>query len=143
VQETGIVDVVRRKVQSGVPYLGWSAGANLACPTICTTNDMPIIQPQSLEALNFIPFQINPHYLDVHPAGFAGETREQRIEEFIAANPYRYVAGLREGCMLLVENGKMELIGSKTMRVFKNRQTPVELNPGDITSFLEQSGNQF
>ncbi|MDR2563529.1 MAG: dipeptidase PepE [Prevotellaceae bacterium] len=142
VQAAGIVEGIRRKVAAGTPYLGWSAGANLACPTICTTNDMPIVQPQSFEALNLIPFQINPHYLDVHPEGFAGETREQRIKEYIAANPRRYVAGLRESCMLIVEGNRMELIGPKSMRVFKNRLIPAELEAGDLSDFLETTRRQ-
>ncbi|MDR3245133.1 MAG: dipeptidase PepE, partial [Prevotellaceae bacterium] len=85
IQDAGIVDAVREKVGNGTPYIGWSAGSNIACPTICTTNDMPIVEPTSFESFNLIPFQINPHYLDAHPQGHAGETREQRIEEYIAA----------------------------------------------------------
>lgn len=136
VQELGIVEAIRKKIHAGTPYIGWSAGSNLACPTICTTNDMPIVEPKSFEAFNFIPFQINPHYLDAHPQGHAGETREQRIEEYLVANPGRYVAGLREGCMFLIENAAIKLIGKLPLRVFKYNEQPRELNPTDDLSFL-------
>jgi dipeptidase E len=136
IQESGIINAVREKVKHGTPYVGWSAGSNVICPTICTTNDMPIVEPESFEAFNLIPFQINPHYLDTHPQGHAGETREQRIEEYIAANPNRYVAGLREGCILLFENGKLNLIGNKPVRIFKNGQKPVEIKRDEDFSFL-------
>ena len=109
----------RKRVFDGTPYIGWSAGSNVACPTIMTTNDMPVVEPDSFNAFNLIPFQINPHYLDANPAGHAGETREQRIEEFIEVNPDVYVVGLREGTMLLVENRKMNLIGPRKARIFR------------------------
>jgi dipeptidase E len=136
IQEAGIISAVREKVRNGTPYIGWSAGSNTACPTICTTNDMPIVEPESFEAFNLIPFQINPHYLDAHPQGHAGETREQRIEEYIAANPDKYVAGLREGCIFLLEDGSLSLTGNKPVRVFKNGQKPVEIKSGEDFSFL-------
>ncbi len=135
-QETGLVEAIARRVKEGIPYVGWSAGSNVTCPTICTTNDMPIVQPQSFEAMNLIPFQINPHYLDAHPMGHAGETREQRIEEYIAANPGRYVVGLREGCMLHCEGHKLSLIGSRPARIFHSGQEPKELRAGDDFDFL-------
>ncbi len=135
-QEQGLMEAILRKVQAGTPYVGWSAGSNVACPTICTTNDMPIIQPESFGAIGAIPFQINPHYLDVNPAGHAGETREQRILEYIAANRTMWVAGLREGCMLRLEGGKMELIGQRPMRIFRYGMEPYEVNAGDNLDFL-------
>lgn len=135
-QEQGLVEAIGERVRSGTPYVGWSAGSNVACPTICTTNDMPIVEPQSFRVTNLIPFQINPHYLDAHPDGHAGETREQRLEEYIAANPEMYVAGLREGCMLHIENDKMELIGNRPLRVFKSGQQPKEYQPGDASFLL-------
>jgi dipeptidase E len=136
IQNAGIIEAVREKVLNGTPYVGWSAGSNMACPTICTTNDMPIVEPKNFKAFNLIPFQINPHYLDAHPQGHAGETREQRIEEYIAANPDKYVAGLREGCIFLFENGNLSLIGNKPVRVFKNGQKTVEVQPDEDFSFL-------
>jgi len=136
IQDAGIVNDIREKVENGTPYVGWSAGSNMACPTICTTNDMPIVEPLSFAAFNLIPFQINPHYLDAHPQGHAGETREQRIEEYLAANPGKYVAGLREGCIFLFENGNLSLIGDKSVRVFKNGQNPIEVQRDEDFNFL-------
>jgi dipeptidase E len=136
-QEQGLVDAVRMAVgELGVPYVGWSAGSNVACPTIRTTNDMPIVEPESFDATGLLPFQINPHYLDAHPDGHAGETREQRIEEFIAANPDMYVAGLREGCLIRIGDDRRELVGDRPMRVFRHGVAPREINPGDDLSFL-------
>ncbi|HUX96087.1 MAG TPA: dipeptidase PepE [Bacteroidales bacterium] len=136
IRDNSLIDVVRQKVISGTPYIGWSAGSNMVCPTIKTTNDMAIVEPDSFSALNLIPFQINPHYLDANPEGHAGETREQRIEEFIEANPGIIVAGLREGTMLLRENSRLTLIGRRKMRIFKKGQVPVEIIPGEDLSFL-------
>ena len=135
-QEQGLMQAIRRKIQEGTPYVGWSAGSNVCCPTICTTNDMPIVQPESFKAIGAVKFQINPHYLDANPEGHAGETREQRIMEYIEANPRRWVVGLREGCMLHVEGEKMELIGSRPMRIFKTGVATYEVNAGDDLSFL-------
>jgi len=131
-----LIDAVREKVRSGTPYIGWSAGSNVACPTIMTTNDMPVTRPASFKAFNLIPFQINPHYLDANPAGHAGETREQRIEEFIEVNRKVWVAGLREGTMFLIENGKISLAGPRKARVFRKSCQPLELGEGDDFSFL-------
>jgi len=127
---------IRKKVLSGTPYIGWSAGSNVACPTLRTTNDMPVADPLGFDTLDLIPFQINPHYLDANPEGHAGETREQRIEEFIEVNPEVYVLGLREGCMLKVEDGTMKLIGNRTARIFKKGKQPIELSQEDDLSFL-------
>lgn len=135
-QEQGLMSAILRKIESGTPYVGWSAGSNVCCPTICTTNDMPIVEPQSFKAIGAVRFQINPHYLDANPEGHAGETREQRILEYIEANPRRYVVGLREGCMLRLENGRLELIGSRPMRIFKKGIEPFEVKAGDDLSFL-------
>lgn len=131
-----LIDPVRRKVISGIPYIGWSAGSNVACPTIRTTNDMPVTEPSSFRAFNLIPFQINPHYLDSNPAGHAGETREQRIEEFIEVNPEVWVAGLREGTMFLIEEEKIKLTGPRKARIFKKNHSPLELGENDDFSFL-------
>jgi len=136
IRDNKLIEVIRQKVSSGTPYIGWSAGSNMACPTIRTTNDMPVVEPDSFSAFYLIPFQINPHYLDANPVGHAGETREQRIEEFIEANRDIYVAGLREGCMLLRENMKLTLIGSRTLRLFKKGTAPVELSSDNDLSFL-------
>ena len=131
-----LLDPIRKKVQDGMPYIGWSAGSNLACPTIKTTNDMPIIEPPSFNALNLIPFQINPHYLDANPDRHNGETREQRITEFVAVNKNVYVGGLREGTMLIVENNSISLVGNLNMRLFKHGQEPKEYAQEDHLNFL-------
>jgi len=138
IQEEKLIEPVRKKVLSGIPYIGWSAGANVACPTLRTTNDMPVVQPYSFIAFNLVPFQINPHYLDVNPAGHAGETREQRIMEFIELNPEIYVIGLREGTMLLIENNSVKLIGPGKARIFKKGSDPVEISSENDISYLLQ-----
>ncbi len=135
-QEQGLIDAIREKVLAGTPYIGWSAGSNMACPSIRTTNDMPIVEPVSFQALNLVPFQINPHYLDANPEGHAGETREMRIEEFLEANPGIFVVGLREGTMFLVEKESMQLLGPRPARIFKKDYNPQEFEPGADFSFL-------
>ncbi len=136
IRDNNLIDVVRGKVLDGVPYIGWSAGSNMACPTIMTTNDMPVVYPGPFEAFRLIPFQINPHYTDTHPEGHAGETREQRIEEFIEANPGMYVAGLREGTMLVRENDQLHLKGQRKLRVFRKGLSPSEYDSSSDISFL-------
>ena len=110
----GLLDAIRERVAAGAPYLGWSAGSVVACPTMRTTNDMPIVEPPSLDALGLVPFQLNAHYTDAHPAGFRGETRAQRLAEFVAANPGVPVIGLPEGTMLRVEGDDARLLGTPT-----------------------------
>lgn len=135
-QEEDLLDMIFHRVKAGVPYIGWSAGSNVTCPTICTTNDMPIVQPESFRAIGLVSFQINPHYLDANPEGHAGETREQRIKEYLEANRSRYVVGLREGCMLRINDEGIQLIGSRSMRIFKKGQETYEVQPGDNIDFL-------
>lgn len=131
-----VLDAIRQRVAGGLPYIGWSAGSNIACPTIKTTNDMPIIEPPSFTALGVVPFQINPHYIDVHPDGHQGETREERITEFLAVNPSVTVVGLREGTWLRREGAQLELGGSKPARIFRHGVSPVEQSPGTDLNFL-------
>ena len=135
-RDNGIIDLIHSKVKSGTPYIGWSAGSNVACPTLRTTNDMPIIDPKGFDVINLVPFQINPHYLDVHPQGHGGETREDRINEFITENQDIFVIGLREGSMLNLEGDTLKLIGKKSARIFKYGQEPKELSTNDDFSFL-------
>jgi dipeptidase E len=125
-----LVNVIRERTLEGMHYMGWSAGANVACPTLRTTNDMPIVQPASFDTFNLVSFQINPHYLDANPEGHGGETRQQRIEEFLAVNRDVTVVGLREATLLEVEGDKIELKGSRPMRVFRYAQDPVEIPIG-------------
>jgi dipeptidase E len=136
--ETGLLATIRECVIAGVPYIGWSAGANVACPTIKTTNDMPIVEPPSLQALNLLPFQINPHYTDASLAGYQGETRAERIAEFLEVNPTVPVVGLREGSMLRIEGSTIRLLGPKNMKVFTKGMEPIEYAPTDSLQFLLQ-----
>jgi len=135
-QQEKLIETIRHAVLNGTPYIGWSAGSNITCPTICTTNDMPITEPENFHALNLVRFQINPHYLDAHPEGHAGETREMRIKEFLVVNPYIYTVGLREGTMFRLENGEIRLLGPRKARIFKGSDEPAELAPGDDFDFL-------
>jgi dipeptidase E len=134
--EKKLMNPIRERAFNDVPYIGWSAGSNVACPTLKTTNDMPIIDPQGFNCTGLIPFQINPNYLDANPEGHGGETREQRIEEFLEVNPNVYVAGLREGTMFKLDYNKLELIGNRTCRIFKKGQKPIELSSTDSFDFL-------
>lgn len=137
----GLIEPVRRKVLEGTPFLGWSAGANVACPTLRTTNDMPIVMPQSFQCFDFVPFQINPHYLDPYTEeimdiiGHGGETRQDRINEFLAVNPKITVAGLREGTALWVENEKITLKGVRNLRIMRHEQESVEITPESTFDF--------
>lgn len=134
---TGIMQAIKEKAENGTPYMGWSAGSNVTCPTLMTTNDMPIIEPASFKCTGLVPFQINPHYLDANPEGHGGETRQQRIEEFLVVNRNMKVLGLREASLLLVEGSKMTLIGSRDLRLFEFGKEPVEFPPGsDLSMFL-------
>jgi dipeptidase E len=131
-----LLPAIRRRVAGGVPYIGWSAGSNLACPTIMTTNDMPICDPGGFDALGLVPFQINPHYLHGNPPGFKGETREERLTEYGVLQPRVWVAGLREGTGLRVEGDSVRLLGNTTCRVFGHGVAPRELGAGDDFGFL-------
>ena len=134
----GLLELIRKRVLEGVPYVGWSAGSNVACPTIRTTNDMPIVEPPSLNALGLVPFQINPHYTDATLPNHGGETRAERLAEFLEMNPGMTVIGLQEGSMLKVEGNDIELLGTKTAKVFRKGQDVVECAPGDSLQFLIQ-----
>jgi len=124
-----LIEPIRQRVLSGMPYIGSSAGSNIAAPTIKTTNDMPIVQPPSFNALNLVSFQINPHYLDPDPnSKHMGETREERIMQFLEENDTP-VVGLREGAMLRIENGETVLRGSSWARIFRKEVEAVEASP--------------
>lgn len=131
-----LLEVIRKRVEDGVPYVGWSAGANIACPTLQTTNDMPIVNPLTFETLNLVPFQINPHYTDASLENHGGETRDMRIHEFTVANPNTYVVGLREGTMLKVQDDTICLEGEYPARIFKHQQEPFEVDQASDLSFL-------
>lgn len=137
---TGLRAVFQERVRAGTPYLGWSAGSNLACPTIRTTNDMPVVEPPSLDALGLVPFQINPHYLDADPnSTHMGETREQRLQQFHEEHDTP-VLGMREGCLLRVEGERAELRGTTKARLFQRGEQAIELTPPGDVSFLLRDG---
>ncbi|MEP7064871.1 MAG: dipeptidase PepE [Gemmatimonadota bacterium] len=131
-----LIDAIRARVHAGAPYIGWSAGAVITAPTIGTTNDMPIMEPKSLRALNLIPFQINAHYTDFHQPGHQGETRAERLEEYIAVNRDVRVLGLREGCSLRITHDEITLDGTGTAPVFSHGVPRVEYSAGNDISFL-------
>jgi dipeptidase E len=133
---TGLLDVLRERVHGGLPYLGWSAGINVACPTIRTTNDMPIVEPPSFAALGFLPFQINPHYTDAHPPGHRGETRAERLAEFVTLNPDVPVVGLPEGTALRREDARLERLGPRPARLFVHGREPCEVEEADLSFLL-------
>ena len=106
-----LMDIIKTKVENGTPYIGWSAGSNLTGPTICTTNDMPIIEPESFRSFGFFPFQINPHYYNVVIEGFHGETRDQRLEEYLMLNEGKRILALPEGTYLQFQNNELRFDG--------------------------------
>jgi dipeptidase E len=135
-RELGLLEAVRERVTSGLPYLGASAGANVACPTIKTTNDMPIVEVGSLAALGLIPFQINPHYVEPDPEStHMGESRDDRIHEFHEENDVP-VLGLREGSWLHVREDRAVLGGLTRGRVFECGREPYDIEPGTDLSAL-------
>jgi len=126
--KNGLVEAIKEKISSGTPYIGWSAGSNMACPTLNTTNDMPIIEPPSFKALDLIPFQINPHYTEAVIPNHGGESRELRILEFVEANKDMMVVGLPEGMIIQFKNGIYEVIGEKEVKIFQYGKDPFTLN---------------
>ena len=134
--ENNIMEVLVKVVENGTPYLGSSAGSNIAGLSMQTTNDMPIIYPPSFKTLGLLPFNLNPHYLDADlQSKHMGETRETRIKEFHAFNTIP-VVGLREGSWLQVTGEKIILKGNLTARVFKQNNTPIEVEPETDLAFL-------
>lgn len=134
--EKGLLEPIRERVAAGMPYVGTSAGSNVACVTIRTTNDMPIVEPPSFDALNLVPFNINPHYLDPDPKStHMGETREERLLQFLEEND-KIVVGLREGSMLRIEGGGVQILGSSGARIFRRGHAPLEARPGEALDFL-------
>jgi dipeptidase E len=133
-----LLEPIRARVCEGMPYMGASAGTNMTCPTIKTTNDMPIVQPPSFAALGLVPFQINPHYLDPDPdSRHKGETRETRLREFHEENDVP-VIGIREGAMLVVDGNAMRLEGTTGARLFRKGSAPKEYPPGAVLDALLQ-----
>jgi dipeptidase E len=135
-QDLELLEPIRRKVKSGAPYIGSSAGSNVAGPTIKTTKDMPIVQPRSFDSLGLVPFQISPHYLDPDPnSTHMGETQEERILQFLEENETP-VVGIREGSWVMIENGAVTLKGETGARIFRRGHAPLEVTPGTEISGL-------
>ena len=129
IQKYNLIKPVTKKINSGTPFLGTSAGTNICGTSIGTTNDMPIVYPSSLKSLNLIPFNINPHYIDpIKGSKHMGESREMRIKEFHKFNN-QIVIGLREGSYLQTQGNNIILKGLNTARVFKNGCDPLEIEP--------------
>ena len=134
--DADVLQTIRGRVAAGMPYIGSSAGSNVAGPTIKTTKDMPIVQPPSFDALGLVPFQISPHFLDPDPnSTHMGETQEERILQFLEENDTP-VAGLREGAIVRAENGSQILKGSSGARIFRKGQEPIEIKPDESLDFL-------
>jgi len=130
-QDLELLDPIRCKVKSGTPFIGSSAGSNVAGPTIKTTKDMPIVQPRSFDSLGLVPFQISPHFQDSDPdSRHMGETQEERIVQFLEENETP-VVGIREGAWLVCENGAVTLRGEAGARIFRRSKAPIEAKPGD------------
>ncbi|HEU5146310.1 MAG TPA: dipeptidase PepE, partial [Chryseosolibacter sp.] len=130
IYEHNLLNAIRAKVATGTPYIGWSAGANLACPTLKTTNDMPVVMPPSFEALNLVPFQINPHYHELRFENQGGETRKERLEEFLVLNPQSKVIGLPEGMFIRGDGDKLTVGGEGTAKFYEHDRPVQDLKAG-------------
>lgn len=139
-QELKLVDVIRERVRGGVPYVGDSAGSIVPCPTIRTSNDMPVVEPRSFDALGLVPFQINPHYITgVADESFMGETRDERIADYLAEVGLPVLA-LREGSWLYVDGPRAELGGVAGARLFRAGHDVREIDPAADLSWLVPVG---
>jgi dipeptidase E len=132
-----LLGTVKSQVNKGTPYVGWSAGSNICGDSIRTTNDMPIVQPPSFDALNFVPFQLNPHYSDYQAPGHNGETRAQRIQEFCILNPEMPVIGIREGSALLLQEESLVLKGKLDAVLFEGESQSVIKSEQDLSKYLK------
>ncbi|MBL8377418.1 MAG: dipeptidase PepE [Burkholderiales bacterium] len=131
-RRTGVLEALRSRERAGLRFVGWSAGANLACPTIRTTNDMPIIDPGGFDALGLVSFQLNPHYTNAHPSGHRGETRDERLAEFLKVNPEVGVLALPEGDWLRVSRDAIVLGGAHQAKWMRHGREPVALKQGPL-----------
>ena len=134
-----LIETLKQTVSQSTPYIGWSAGSNICGLSIRTTNDMPIVQPDSFEALSCLPFQINPHYIDGSPPGHHGETREQRIAEFLIKNPNTKVIGIPEGTALQRLGNKLTYLGSQPGYIFSSDSGKQQLSPNaDLSNLIQK-----
>ena len=125
-----LVEPIKEAVAKGAKYFGWSAGANIAGKTMMTTNDMPIIMPKSFDSLNIFPYQINPHFISGKLAGHNGESREERLEEFLIANPKETIYALPEGTALLIKGDEAEVIGHSEILKFEYQKEIEKIEVG-------------
>ena len=125
-----LIEPIKEAVANGTKYFGWSAGANIAGKTMMTTNDMPIIMPKSFDSLNIFPYQINPHFISGKLAGHNGESREERLEEFLIANPKETIYALPEGTALLIEGNEAEVIGHSEILKFEYQKEIEKIEVG-------------
>ncbi len=131
---------LKHAIADATPYIGWSAGSNICGQSIRTTNDMPIIEPPSFDALDIVPFQLNPHYTDYQPPGHNGETRDQRLAEFTTLNPSTPVVAIREGTALVLSQHTLTLKGEKDGFIFLGKEKKVIHSGEDLTQLLDQEG---
>ena len=125
-----LIEPIKEAVANGAKYFGWSAGANIAGKTMMTTNDMPIIMPKSFDSLNIFPYQINPHFISGKLVGHNGESREERLEEFLIANPKDTIYALPEGTALLIEDSEAEVIGHSEILKFEYQKEIEKIEVG-------------
>ena len=125
-----LIDPIKEAVANGTKYFGWSAGANIAGKTMMTTNDMPIIMPKSFDSLNIFPYQINPHFISGKLAGHNGESREERLEEVLIANPKETIYALPEGTALLIADNEAEVIGHSEILKFEYQKEIEKIEVG-------------
>ena len=137
-QQHQLLTPIRQAVEKGMPYIGWSAGSNMACPTLMTTNDMPVVQPSSFDTLNLVSFQINPHYTSATIPNHGGESRDMRIMEFLELNRNVKVLGLPEGCLIQQDQSGLFFLGNKEGKVFQYGKETKILRNGDDLSFLQK-----
>jgi dipeptidase E len=135
-QEKQLLDPIRESVQHGIPYVGWSAGSNVAGPTLCTTNDMPIVEPSSFECLNLVPYQINPHYSEGTIANHGGESRKARLMEYITLN-HTDVICLPESSWLKIQNGQTTYHGLGTMKVYRHPDEVLDFESNVADSYFK------
>ena len=138
-QKNRLMESIRKAVENGMPFMGWSAGSNITCPTIMTTNDMPIVEPDSFDGLNLIPFQINPHYTEATIPNHGGESRDMRIQEYIALNKNATVIGIPEGSLLRQEGDQLFFVGKGSCKVFIHGKSTHLYKDGDDLSWLLQT----
>jgi dipeptidase E len=131
-----LVDALRQRVLQGLPYIGWSAGSNIAGLSIRTTNDMPIIEPPSFQALRLVPFQLNPHYANFAPPGFHGETRDMRLAEFTRLEPEIPVVGLPEGTALQLTGSTLRYLGDVDAALFQGAKKTAITPNSELSALL-------